>query len=229
MSLSTIKSFQNGIALHLDPNADFEEVLEDIRVKFEESRKFFKNAKVALSIEDRIVNEEEEKKIVSAINEHSDINLLCIVGKNEETNRKYVKALKRVESEQGENNTRLYIGNICEGDIVESEKNLVVYGNVELGGAAAAKGDVIIFGSVTGQVYAGMNGDENAIIICMGPNPKTISIANTKFGDKVKLGFGKKIRFSPVLFRKSGSKVICRDLDEETLEELLIIKNVKTV
>ena len=61
MSLSTIKSFQNGIALHLDPNADFDDVLSDIGTKFEESRKFFKNAKVALSIEDRIVSEEEEK------------------------------------------------------------------------------------------------------------------------------------------------------------------------
>ena len=229
MSLSTIKSFQNGIALHLDPNADFEDVLSDIGTKFEESRKFFKNAKVALSIEDRIVSEEEEKKIVTAINEHSDINLLCIVGKNEETNRKYVKALKRVESEQNENNTRLYVGNVCEGDIVESEKNLVIYGNVELGGAAAAKGDVIIFGSVTGQVYAGMNGDEKAIIICMGPNPKTISIAKTKFNDKIKLGFGKKIKFSPVMFRKSGEKVICESLDESTLEKLLMIKDVKTI
>ncbi|MBP5413948.1 MAG: hypothetical protein ILN61_01730 [Lachnospiraceae bacterium] len=56
MSLSNIKSFQNGIALHLDPNADFEDVLSDIETKFEESRKFFKNAKVALSIEDRIVS-----------------------------------------------------------------------------------------------------------------------------------------------------------------------------
>ena len=218
MSLSTIKSFQNGIALHLDPNADFDDVLSDIGTKFEESRKFFKNAKVALSIEDRIVSEEEEKKIVTAINEHSDINLLCIVGKNEETNRKYVKALKRVESEQNENNTRLYVGNVCEGD-----------GNVELGGAAAAKGDVIIFGSVTGQVYAGMNGDEKAIIICMGPNPKTISIAKTKFNDKIKLGFGKKIKFSPVMFRKSGERVICENLDESTLEQLLIIKDVKTI
>ena len=97
MSLSTIKSFQSGIALHLDPNADFELILEDVAVKFEESRKFFRNAKVALSIEDRVVSDDEEKRIISTINQHSDVNILCIVGKNEETNRRFVKALKKVE------------------------------------------------------------------------------------------------------------------------------------
>ena len=225
MSLSSIKSFQNGIALHLDPDADFDEVLADIETRFEESRKFFKNAKVALSVEDRKVSEEEEKKIVAAINAHSDINLLCIVGKNEETNRKYVKALKRVESEHGDNNTRLYRGNIGDGEIVESENNLIVYGDVELGGAAAAKGDVIVLGNICGQVYAGMNGDDRAVVIGFGLNPRTISIANTKFKDKIKPGFGKKIRFEPSMFRREGDKVVLRELDEAGLKELLKIKD----
>ena len=229
MSLSSIKSFQNGIALHLDPDADFNEVLADIETRFEESRKFFRNAKVALSIEDRVVSEEEEKKIVTTINAHSDINLLCIVGKNEETNRKYVKALKRVESEQGENNARIFVGNIGDGDIIESEKNLIVYGDVELGGAAAARGDVIVFGNIFGQVYAGMGGDEKAVVIGFGLNPRTISIANTKFNDRIKLGFGKKVRIEPSVFKKEGEKVICIQLDEDGLKELIKIKDVKTV
>ncbi|MBO4846829.1 MAG: hypothetical protein J5525_11020 [Lachnospiraceae bacterium] len=229
MSLSSIKSFQNGIALHLDPKADFEDVIADIETRFEESRKFFKNAKMALSIEDRVVSEEEEKRIVSAINDHSDINLICIVGKNEETNRKYVKALKRVESESVENNTRLYVGNIGEGDIVESEKNLVVYGNVEMGGAAAAKGDVIVFGNILGQVYAGMSGDVNSVVICLGANPMTVSIANVKFNDKIKQGFGKKVKFAPTIFKNTLDKVICEPLSEESLRDLYTMKNVKTV
>jgi len=229
MSLSTIKSFQNGIALHLDPNADFEAVLEDIGLKFEESRKFFKNAKVALSIEDRTVNDDEEKRIVTTINEHSDIELMCIVGKNEETNRKYIKALKRMENEHSENNAKIYVGNIAEGDIVEAENTLIVYGNVELGGAAAAKGDVIIIGSVFGQVYAGMSGNNDSIIICFGANPHTISIANTRFSDKIKNGFGKKIKFSPIMFTKRNNKTECVQLDEESLKEILTIKHVKTI
>lgn len=221
MSLSTIKSFQNGIALHLDPNADFEDILEDISVKFEESRKFFKNAKVALSIEDRVVSDEEEKRIVVAINQHSDINLMCLVGKNEETNRKYVKALKRMESQFAENNTRLYVGNIAEGDIIESEGSLVVYGNVEMGGAAVAKKDIIVFGNITGQIYAGTSGDKNSVVICFGLSPMKLTICDIKYLDKGRVGFGKKIKFIPQKLSLDNDKVISEIVDEHTIKDLL--------
>ena len=229
MSLSFIKSFQNGIALHLDPDAEFDEVLRDVESRFEESRKFFKNAKVALSIEDRPVSAEEEKKIINAINSHSDIDLMCIVGKNEESNRKYVKALKRMEVEQAQNCAKIHVGNIGDGDIIEAENDLSVYGNVELGGAAAAKGDVIVLGFINGQAYAGMEKDESAVIIAMGANPRTISINNIRFTDKIKTGFGKKSKFSPVMFRKTAEKIECVPLEEETLRELIVRKHAKTI
>lgn len=221
MSLSTIKSFQSGIALHLDPNADFDDVLADVAQKFEESRKFFKNAKVALSIEDRIVSEEEEKQIVITINQHSDINLMCLVGKNEETNRKYVKALKRMESQYAENNTRLYVGNIAEGDIIESEGSLVVYGNVEMGGAAVAQKDIIVFGDITGQVYAGTSGDKKSVVICFGLAPMKLTICDIKFLEKGKVGFGKKIKFVPQKLWIENDKVVSEVVDEHTIKDLL--------
>lgn len=221
MSLSTIKSFQSGIALHLDPNADFELILEDVAVKFEESRKFFRNAKVALSIEDRVVSDEEEKRIISTINQHSDVNILCIVGKNEETNRRFVKALKKVESQRDDNNTRLYVGNVGDGDIIESQGSLVVYGNVELGGAVVATKDIIVFGYISGQVYAGMAGDDKSVVICFGLSPRKVSIADYKYLDKGRLSFGKKIKFAPQKLKVSNGKVVSEILDGDTITDLL--------
>ena len=51
--LVLIKSFPNGIALHLDQDAPFEKLLEEIAYKFSEARAFFGNATMALSLEDR--------------------------------------------------------------------------------------------------------------------------------------------------------------------------------
>lgn len=221
MSLTTIKSYQNGIALHLDPTADFEDVLADVATKFEESRKFFKNAKVALSIEDRVLSEEEEKRIVVAINEHSDVNLMCLVGKNEETNRKYVKALKRMESQFAENNTRLYVGNINEGDIIESEGSLIVYGNVEMGGAAVAKKDIIVMGDITGQIYAGTSGDKKSIVICFGLAPMKLTICDIKYLEKGRMGFGKKIKFVPQMLKIENDKIVSEIIDEHNIQELI--------
>ena len=62
-----IKSFPSGIVLHLNPDIPFEEILSDVEDKFRESSAFFKDAKMALSIKDRVLSNEEEFQILGAI------------------------------------------------------------------------------------------------------------------------------------------------------------------
>ena len=62
-----IKSNKYGINLVLDPDINFDELLSAIIGKFEESEKFFKNAKMAISFEGRKLSAEEEQKIIDAI------------------------------------------------------------------------------------------------------------------------------------------------------------------
>ena len=62
-----IKSFQNGITLHLNAEVTFQEVLNDLAFKFSEAKGFFKNASMALSIEGREVSEAEELLILDII------------------------------------------------------------------------------------------------------------------------------------------------------------------
>ncbi|MGN0377192.1 MAG: septum site-determining protein MinC, partial [Suilimivivens sp.] len=59
-----IKSFPNGIVLHLDPEPAFQELLLEVSMKFKESRSFFKDAKMELSIKGRKLTDEEEKQIL---------------------------------------------------------------------------------------------------------------------------------------------------------------------
>ena len=53
-----IKSFPNGIVLHLSEADTFEEILRETAIRFRESRDFFKDAKMALSIKGRKLTEE---------------------------------------------------------------------------------------------------------------------------------------------------------------------------
>jgi len=221
MSLSTIKSYQSGISIHMDSSASFGEICEDVAKRFDDSRKFFKTAKVALSFEGRNLTEEEEKQLINTIKEHSDIEIICIVGKNEITNKNFIKAIKKVEAQAYENNTRLYVGNINEGDIIESEGSLVVYGDVLNGGAAVAKKDIIVMGKILGHAYAGTSKDFNSIIVCFGLSPEKVKIADLRFFEKPKKGFSKKIKCNPVLLKIEDSKVISLPVDEETLKDLV--------
>jgi len=229
MGLVTIKSYPSGITLHLDSNADFAEVLKEVETKFEESRKFFKNAKVALNIEDRIVSDDEEKLIIKAINDHTDLDLLCLVGKNPETDRRFVKALKRVESQRDDNNARIYVGNVEAGEIVECEGSLIVIGDICKEAAVVATDDVVVIGSIYGQAYAGNTGKKNSIIIAMQLEPELLSIAGVKQRVKVKNGFGRKNKYSPIAIRLVDDKMAPDSISEELVKGIIDSKNVKNL
>ena len=83
-----IKSFPNGIVLYLDENLPFEELLSDIGVKFRDSSSFFKDARMALSIRGRDLSEKEERQIIHAISDNSQLQILCLVGEDDTTNSK---------------------------------------------------------------------------------------------------------------------------------------------
>ena len=65
-----IKSFQNGISVYLNEEIPFLDLLDEVVFKFRESRNFFKNAKMAISLEGRTLTEEEERMVLNAICEN---------------------------------------------------------------------------------------------------------------------------------------------------------------
>ena len=65
-----IKKFPNGIKIHLNPELDFESLLKEVALKFSQSRQFFRDARVALSFEGRALSEEEERSIISTIQQN---------------------------------------------------------------------------------------------------------------------------------------------------------------
>ncbi len=207
-NMIVIKSYKGGIALHIDPEQPFDEVLNEIAEKFEESRKFFRDASLALSVEGRSLSTEEEKSVIQTIDEHSDVNIICLVGKDEETDRKFIKALKRVELQREENNGRFYRGDVLEGEIIESEGSLVVMGNVEEGGTVAATKDIIILGELKGDAYAGLNNDEGHFITAVKMNPHICKIGALSYSRNTgKSLFDKKKNSPCIIYQKNGELV----------------------
>ncbi|MDE7269930.1 MAG: septum site-determining protein MinC, partial [Acetatifactor sp.] len=92
-----IKSFPNGITLILNEEIPFEEILEEIALKFSEGKAFFGKASMALAIEGRAVEDAEELQILETIRRNSNVNIVCIVGHDEATDKHFIKALQQVE------------------------------------------------------------------------------------------------------------------------------------
>ena len=135
-----MKSNRYGIQLHLDPELEFEELLGRILDKFTESEKFFRDASFAISFEGRELSEEEENRIVETINEKTTTHVICIVAEDEIREEilkmKTESALKEAAPPEDTFNPReaeLRVGDVKDGEMLITEQNLVVYGNVPSG------------------------------------------------------------------------------------------------
>lgn len=217
-----IKSYQGGISLHISDNQSFEEILSEVATKFEESRKFFRNASVALSVEGRTLDLDEEKLMIQTIEAHSDLQISCLVGKNEETNRKFIKALKRVDLQKEENNGRFFRGDVLPDQLVESEGNLVIIGNVLKGGTVAATKDIIVLGELEGEALAGLNNEPGHFITAVKMSAESCRIGSLTYRASSKGLFDKR-KSEPCIIYEGQKGLVCEIISPE------IIANVTSV
>ena len=160
-----IKSNKYGINLILDKDMAFQELLTAIKEKFQESEKFFKNAKMAISFEGRTLTQEEEYQIIETITENTSISIICIVD-NDETHADLVKQqieayYDSVSGREGE----FYRGTLRSGQVLESVSSVVIVGDVNPGAKIISQGNIVVLGALKGNAYAGAAGDRNCFIV----------------------------------------------------------------
>lgn len=218
-NLVVMKSFQNGISVHMDAEADFADILSEIADKFTNARAFFKDIKVALSLEGRILSTEEEKQVIQTITENSDVQIICLIGKNEESNKGIIKALKRVETEKEEYNGRFHRGSLRAGQTLETEGSVVIIGNVEKGASVIASKDIIIIGSLLGAAYAGAAGSDSHFVCALKFDPEKCKIGDiSHYKAKEKGGFLGKNKFIPQIAFIEKDKIQVESITKELLE-----------
>ena len=158
----TIKSFPNGIHVILNPDIPFEELYVAYAEKFRDSAHFFGEAKIALSFDGRKLSELEERALIEAIGEYTNLTVLCIMDKDEEKNQVYIQAANAFSPSGKTENCSVYKGTLHAGQHLETEGSIVVLGDVNPGASVTAIGSVVILGTVYGDIYAGNEGDESS-------------------------------------------------------------------
>ena len=178
-----IKSFPNGLSIYLDEEMPFDQLLKEIGLKFKESAHFFKNASMVLSFEGRKLSDQEERMIIHTITANSELNVMCIMGKNEETNKNYIKALQKLSYHQQvmENAGQFYKGTLKDGQMLETENSIIVLGDVYPGACVISSKDIIILGGLYGQPYAGGNGEDGHFVVALEMSPEKLKIGDFKY------------------------------------------------
>ena len=216
-----IKSFPNGINLILNPEVPFEQLLGDIAAKFASSRSFFGSSSVALSLEGRMLSQEEEVQIIDTINRNSDLKVICIVGKDDVVNNNFIKALQTLQSKlpSGEY-ARFCMGSIKDNDVIEMEDSILVMGDVNPGCAVVSDKNIIVLGGLYGEAYAGKESGEAAFVIALEMEPTSLCIGNFKYRPMKKSKWKIHPKVQPQVAVVRGNSVVLEPLTKEILATL---------
>lgn len=214
-----IKSFPKGISLQLSEEADFEEILAELASKFSGAKSFFGTACMALSIDGREVSNAEELAILDTIHQNSNLSIACIVGRDEEANKNFIKALAHMEKKlSGGEDGQFFKGTLKNNEVIETENSIIVLGDVYPGSAIISARNIIILGGLYGEAYAGGNGMEGAFVAALEMEPERIKIGDFKYkptGKQPKWGIHAKVQ--PKIAYVKNKKIFFETLTKDLL------------
>jgi septum site-determining protein MinC len=215
-----IKSYQNGINLIMREDVPFEQITEELSAKFRSSRSFFGNADVALSYEGRQLDHKQELALVDAVRLSSDLNLVCVVGKDEETNRRYIKAIQKVQQKLPLGSEgQLHKGSLKNREVLETESSIIILGDVYPGSAVMSPRNIIVLGGLYGEAYAGTDGGEGAYVAALEMEPERLKIGDFKYKNnnrQTKWGIRSKVQ--PKIAHVKNDKIVMEPLTKEILD-----------
>jgi septum site-determining protein MinC len=216
----------------LDKDVEFQTILKEIVSKFKDSEKFFKSAKLAISFEGRELSTEQEKEIIDTITNNTSIKIICVVD-NDPKQEEYIKqqiehykaACEAVQTDNG--GIQFYRGTLRSGQSVESQTGIVVIGDVNPGATVSSYGNIVVLGTVKGNVYAGIGGDNRAFIFALDMDPIQIRIGSViaKSPDKTFL-FGKRRKkakqtaINPQIAYAKGEMICIEPMTKELISNI---------
>lgn len=181
-NLVIIKSNKYGILVHLDKDAPYEELLREIERKFKEASKFFEQSKMAVSFEGRILTKAQEQELIRLISETAQIHIICLIDSNEQNELTYKSVVDQCLEELHfkKRDGQFYKGTLAKRQTLESDTSIVILGDVESGARVAAKGNIIVIGTIYGDVQAGAAGNKSCFVAALGMQPQRLRIGDIR-------------------------------------------------
>lgn len=215
-----IKGNKYGIVVILDPNISFEDLKDHITNKFNDSKDFFKDAKMGISFEGRNLTFEQEKEILDIISNNTDLNIVCVVDNDKKREEFFKSSLEDKLMELQNNSAQFYKGILRSGTSLDFEGSAIIIGDVNIGARVVSKGNIIVLGSLRGTAFAGADGNANAFVIALDMQPSQIRIADSiaRAPDKPVKGAD---RDTKIAFLEEGN-IYIESLNKSTIQDLNI-------
>ena len=216
-----IKSYPNGLSVYLDNSISYEDLLYEIAAKFQETNHFFKDASVVISFEGRELTEEQEREIIQTIMDNSSLNILCLMGKNDDRDLTFYNIQNKLLYQKSESCGEFYYGTLKDGQSFESDKSVIVMGDVYPGCSVYSTKDIIVMGGLYGEAYAGANGENNHFVCALEMSPERLRIGDFKYRPEKPSRWGIKPKVVPKIAYCIDGKVYIEPITKESLNKIL--------
>ena len=208
--LICFKGNRNGVTLILnDAETDFQKITDHLKQKISHLN-FFKGAEVNIDIGQRKPLSPAELDSLEEILLSKNIRINDVVLNNKKPSPASRLPEQSVQHEKGD--TLLISKTVRSGQRLTYPGNIMLIGDVHVGGEVFAQGNVIVWGSIKGTVHAGCQGNEKAFIIALQLDPTQLRIGKY-IGcapDQVSLESPKK----PEIAYIKNTKIVIADYDK---------------
>lgn len=217
----TLKSYNGAIKLILDPEMNFNELLGLVRDKFYGSRNFLGSASIILDIEGRKLSDIEESLIVDAINASCDVDVACIVGKNE-NDQEHIRKVGEILNDKINSLDKCIIlqSSVMNKQVIDVEDSVLVLGDVNPGSQIRSAGNIIVLGGLYGSAYAGSSGDESTFVCAIEMEPESLFIGDKKYIPDSKPIWSAMLKPAPKVARVSDGELTIGPLNRVAMEKI---------
>ena len=204
-----LKSNASGITLVLDDKVSFEQILEDTLQVFKDNADFFENSRFAIAFTGRTLTEDEEIQMVLSINENTNAKVIRLISNDEALEQKFMMRQLEFEHLIANNTGKFHKGSLKDKDVLETEASIIILGDVQEGAKVISKGNVIVLGTLKGNVYAGAGGNEESFVAALIMQPSKLRIAYLTYSNERKKFLGRKsnIDKQPQVAKIQGGRI----------------------
>lgn len=170
-----ISSTKEEIKIMVNSGTEFEDVLEEFRVKLPRIKKYYEKEKLPIRILGKAMKENEQAAVRSILKANIDTRITF----GDPSEVLGLHAIKRTfESSVETSETKFIQGNLRSGQREEFSGSIAILGDLNYGAEVIAGENIIVTGRLRGLAHAGANGNKKAIISANSIDCTQVRIAN---------------------------------------------------
>lgn len=170
-----VSSTKDEIKITVNAGTEFEDLLEDFKIKLPRIRKYYEKEKLPIHIVGKALKDNEQTAVRAILK--AEIDTKITFGDTSEVLG--LHAIKRTfESSVETSETKFIRGNLRSGQREEFSGSIAVLGDLNYGAEVIAGENIIVTGRIRGMAHAGANGNKKAIISANAIDSTQVRIAN---------------------------------------------------